>query len=133
MEPTEPTFSFEQWGLTPWTVMVLAMLPLLLMMGVSRTYPTRRLAAIFALPVLLTLLVPAMPSWWWIVAVSVDGIVFVVALVDLLTIPQLRSLTVERTMAASLRWAVGIRSICRCTIAANASCNWRLLMTHRMD
>lgn len=99
MQPNETAFSFEQYGLTPWTVMVFAMLPLLVLMVVSRTYPTRRLAAIFTVPVLLTLLIPAMPAWWWILAVLSDVLLMVLALADLLSIPPLKSLSVERTMA----------------------------------
>ncbi len=81
--------------------MFLAMVPLLVVMVATRTFPTRRLAAIFVLPVLLTLMIPipGLPAWWWIVAVVADLAVMVLALIDLGTIPLLRSLTVVRTMA----------------------------------
>lgn len=99
MEPTKLSFTFEQIGLTPWTVMVLAFLPLVALMAISRTFPTRRLAAVFVVPVLLTMLIPMMPFWWWAVTAAADTLVLIVALGDLLTIPLLKSLTIERTMA----------------------------------
>ena len=79
--------------------MVLAIVPLLALMAFSRTFPTRRMAALYVMPVVLTLLIPSMPAWWWILAAVADALVLAIALADLFTIAPLKSLSVQRTMA----------------------------------
>ncbi len=99
MDTTAEAFSFEQLGVTPWSVMILSLVPLALIILFSRTYPTRLMAAVFAIPVTATLILPLMPEWWWILVACIDLVVIILALIDLLSIPKLTSLEVERSMA----------------------------------
>lgn len=91
--------NFEEWGLTPWTALLAMVVPLLALMVGTGTYPTRRLGVAFAVPAIATLMMAAMPSWWWLVVVALDGLLIVIALVDLISIASVRHLSVERTMA----------------------------------
>ena len=93
------TINFESYGLTPWTILIVLLAPLLGLMVWGATFPTRRLGYLFAIPCLATVLLPAMPSWWWMVVAVIDALVLLVAFADLLTIPPLRALIVERNMA----------------------------------
>lgn len=92
-------FSLQAYGVSPWTTLIVLLVPLAALMFFAATYPTRRLGVLFAVPCVCALLVPAMPPWWWQAVVGVDLVVLAVATADLLTIPPLRALTVQRSMA----------------------------------
>ena len=98
--PTQSdSFSFQNYGISPWTALAALLVPLLALMLFRKTYPTRRLGFLFAIPTVATLLLPAMPAWWWLVVVSLDFLLLAGATIDLASIPPLRALSVERTMA----------------------------------
>lgn len=99
MQPTADGFSLSSYGITPWTMLIVMLVPLAALMLLAATYPTRRLGALFIVPCAATLLTPAMPSWWWMVVANLDLLLMIVAAVDLVTIPPLRALSVERSMA----------------------------------
>lgn len=95
-------FSVLQWGITPWTVLLLGLLPLLLLMALGRTFPSRRMVWLAALPLLLSLPIPWLSSgsasWWgWGVAVVGIALALIVTL-DLFTLPLPRLIRVERSM-----------------------------------
>ncbi len=95
--PVEP-FSILQWGLTPWLLLLLCLLPLVLLMVVARVYPTRRMIGLAALPLLFSLPTPWLPSWW-ISGVAVVGLgLLLIVAIDLLTLPRPGSIQVQRLM-----------------------------------
>jgi len=104
MPPQAATPSWAELGISPWTLFFALLLPLALYVFATRTFPTRRLAICFSLPCLASLLIPLAPSWWWIVAASLNGILFLVALADVFTVPALAHFSIERnlTRVASL-------------------------------
>ncbi|MCC6509225.1 MAG: DUF58 domain-containing protein [Pirellulaceae bacterium] len=99
MDTDTSAFSFEMLGITPWSVMFLAMGPLLVLMLATKTFPTSRLAIVFCIPVFMTIVLPVMPGWWWIVVGVIEGLLLIVTTIDLLSIASLKSLSVQRTMA----------------------------------
>ena len=48
-------FSLLDWGFTPWTVLALCLLPVLVMLIFQKVFPTKRLAWLAALPFVLAL------------------------------------------------------------------------------
>jgi len=70
-------------------------LPLLALAWALRVYPQKRLVLAAILPALATGLIPLEPAAVWLVAV-VDGVLVLLALGDLLTIPRQTYLSVER-------------------------------------
>jgi uncharacterized protein (DUF58 family) len=99
MPPSAAPFSLQAYGVTPWTTLIVLLVPLAALMFWGATYPTRRLGMLFAIPCLVTLSLPALPEWCWMICVGLDLLLLTAASIDLLTIPPLRNLTVERTMA----------------------------------
>lgn len=96
-EHLEP-FSILHWGLTPWTVLLMCLLPLVLLMAVGRIFPTRRMVALAALPLLLSLPTAWLPTWW-IGCVAVVGVALVlIVTIDLFTLPRPGSIRIQRTM-----------------------------------
>lgn len=93
---TEP---LVQWLGNPWLLVVALLIPLLLLIRFRRTYPTPRLALLTAMPFMLALLLPWMPSWWWSLVLTIDGALLVWAIFDLPTIPRLDLIEVTRTIA----------------------------------
>lgn len=89
----------SSYGITPWTMLIVMLVPLAALMLLAKTYPTRRLGMLFVIPSLATLFVAVAPRWWWVVVVDLDLLVIIAATADLLSIPPLRALSVERTMA----------------------------------
>ena len=75
MDPTlEPVVSAPS-AIGPWSVLIGTLLPLIALMVFSKTYPTRRMGLVFALPCLAALLVPAFPGPFWMAVVALDLIV----------------------------------------------------------
>ena len=95
-EASSHEFSFLDLGITPWTVLVTCLIPLLLLMWFKKTYPTAKLAALSAVPFLTTLLLPLMPSWWWVVVALLASSIALVACIDLLTLASARTLQARR-------------------------------------
>ncbi len=99
---TAESFSVLQWGFTPWAALLLGLLPLLLLMALGRTFPSRRMAWLASLPLLLSLPIPWLPSGWanawgWGVAAVGVALILVVTL-DLFSLPLPRLIRVERSM-----------------------------------
>lgn len=97
-EQTALQFSLLEWGITPWTVLLSALIPLVLLMRLQRTFPTRRLATLSALPFVLALPLPWMPDWWWLVSATAGGAIGLVATADLLSLPRSDRVAVGRSM-----------------------------------
>ncbi len=91
-------FSIFDWGVSPWLLLLLALVPLLLLMKMRRTYPTPSLAGLLAIPFMLSVPLPWLPSWWWYVVLVIDLLLIVAALVDLATLPRLDQVEVTRSM-----------------------------------
>ncbi len=97
IQTAEP-FSLLQWGITPWTVLLACLLPLALLMTVGKTYPSMRLARLTCLPLLLTLPIAWLPTWWtWVVALVALALALI-AVLDLFTLPRPKNVRVERHM-----------------------------------
>jgi uncharacterized protein (DUF58 family) len=92
-------FSLLDWGITPWTVLALFLVPLLLLIYLQRIYPTRRMFALAAIPFLLCLPIPAFPAWWWLIPALSGVTAAIVAAIDLLLLPLPSNIHVHRTMA----------------------------------
>ena len=92
-------FSLLDWGITPWTVLVLFLIPLILLMRFGRIYPTRRLALLALIPVLLSLPTPWLQDWWWMVTAMAGAIIAAIAVFDLVTIPSTSRIEIGRTMS----------------------------------
>jgi uncharacterized protein (DUF58 family) len=91
-------FSLIDYGITPWTVLLLCLLPLLLLIRFQSIYPTGRTAWLTAVPLLLSLPLPWMPSWWWMVPASAGAVLAIVLVADLLSLPDVRKIRVDRSM-----------------------------------
>lgn len=99
MDPQTELVLNSQLALGPWSILLASLVPLILLMLWKQDFPTVRLGLLFSLPCLSGLLIPVMPSgFWWIVA-GMDLLATVLALADWLTLPRLKALTVDRTMA----------------------------------
>jgi uncharacterized protein (DUF58 family) len=94
----ESTFSLLSWGITPWTLLVLCLVPLLLLVRLQSIYPTQRLALLAGLPFLLSLPTPWIPEWWWMVPAVAGAVLALVAAGDLLSLPNVASIHVQRSM-----------------------------------
>ncbi len=97
IEPVTP-FSFLDWGITPWTVLICCLVPLLLLMRFQRIFPTERTAVLAALPFVLALPLPWLPPWWWVLSATAGGIIALVAVADLFSLPTLDRLQIHRHM-----------------------------------
>ncbi len=97
-EPVAEPFSLIQWGITPWTVMLACVVPLLLLMILGKTFPSSRLAGLAAIPFALSLLGLWLPEWWWMVVSIVAAGLALLAVIDLLTLPSVSDVHVARSM-----------------------------------
>jgi len=81
-------------------VLGICLVPLLALMFLQKTYPTRRLVWAATIPFVLTLGIPWTwsPDWWWILIALVGSLLGLVAILDLFTIPFTRNLHVSRQM-----------------------------------
>jgi uncharacterized protein (DUF58 family) len=97
-EATIEPFSLIQWGITPWTVMLACLIPLVLLMLVGQTFPSKRLAGLAAIPFVLSLPIPwAVDTWWMVVAVVAAGLGLWIV-VDLFSLPAPHTVHVMRSM-----------------------------------
>ena len=97
-DATEP-FSLIQWGITPWTIMLVCLIPLILLISFGRTYPSHRMALLASIPFALAIPIPWLPEWWWMVVSLVAAGLAVFAAVDLLTLPQPSCLSIQRDIS----------------------------------
>ncbi len=91
-------FSLLDWGVTPWAVLALALLPLLLLMRLQRTYPTLRCVGLCGGVLALSLPTPWMPAWWWGIPAIAGAVAAFSAAVDLVTLPRISDVEILRTM-----------------------------------
>lgn len=92
--------SILEWGITPWTVLILCALPLLILIGFG-IYPTRRTALLTAIPFALSLFVPWAWDWYWVIPVAAGLLVIFFSALDLvlfLTLVQIRQVKVTRQL-----------------------------------
>lgn len=86
------------WGVTPWFVMLLMLMPLLWLVW-RNVYPTRRMMFLAGLPLATVLATPWMQpgyvTWVWIA----DGMLVAIAFFDLLTLPKASRIEVSRSLA----------------------------------
>ncbi len=92
-------FSLLNWGITPWTVLILCLVPLLLLMLVLRVFPTKRLVFLALIPFGLCLPIPMAPDWWWLVPAIGGAVAGLIAIMDLFSLPAPASIHIERGMA----------------------------------
>ncbi len=78
--------------------MLACLVPLLLLMQFGKTFPSWRMAVLASLPFALSLPLPWMFDAWWLVLAWVGAIVCLVLSLDLLTLPNLANLHIERSM-----------------------------------
>ena len=89
-------FSWFDWGITPWTILCLCLIPLMLLVVVRKTYPTTRFAALAVVPLLLAL---PLPDWWWLLPAGLGAGLAFLGCIDLITVPNATHLRVHREMA----------------------------------
>jgi uncharacterized protein (DUF58 family) len=96
---SEP-FSILDWGITPWTVLLLCAAPLLLLVLLQRIYPSKRAAWLSVIPFVLSLLVPWSwsPAWMWLIPTFAAALLMAVAMIDLLLLPAIQEVHVSRKM-----------------------------------
>lgn len=99
-DSSSQNFSLLDWGITPWTVLAICLVPLLALIVLQRTYPTRQLVWAAAIPFVMTLAIPWSwsPDWWWIVISAVGAGLALLAVLDLFSMPLVKYLTVSRHM-----------------------------------
>jgi uncharacterized protein (DUF58 family) len=93
------SFSIFDWGVSPGLLLILALVPLVLLMLLRKTYPAPRMALLMAIPFLLTLPLPWLPIAWWYMVLFADILFVIAAIVDLLTVPAIDQIHVARQMA----------------------------------
>lgn len=93
-------FSLLDWGITPWTVMILCLIPIVALIFVNRIYPSRRTVGAASIPFFLSLAVPWSwsPEWWWMAVALSGAFVALLALIDLFSLPQPDRIQVSRQM-----------------------------------
>lgn len=98
--PPEPQtqFSLLDWGITPWTVLIACIVPLVLLIRLQSIFPTKRTALLACVPFVLTLPLPWLPDWWWMVAATAGAVLALAMVIDLLSIPSIRDVAIERKM-----------------------------------
>lgn len=84
---------------TPWTILACCLVPLLLLMRFQAIYPTKRMAWLAAIPFLLSWPILFAWSWWYLVVLLVGAGIAVMLLIDLITLPVLRQISIRRKMA----------------------------------
>ncbi len=96
----EPTFQFSlvEWGVTPWTVLFVSLLPLVLLIRFQRIFPARRTAWLVAIPLVLALPIPFAPIYWWMVPALAGAVIALLMVADLLTLPSVADIAIHRTM-----------------------------------
>ncbi|GIX00677.1 MAG: membrane protein [Pirellulaceae bacterium] len=100
MNPTyDMGISLLEWGITPWTVLGLALFPLLLLIRCYRAYPTLRAVALAVVVFVLSLPTPWMPAWWWVILALTGALFGLVAAIDLVSLARLGGLEVQRVMS----------------------------------
>ncbi len=90
--------SVYELGVSPWLLMLAALLPLVLLMWWRKIFPTGRFALAAVVPLLMSLAIPWLPNPWWYVIATVDLTIVVVAIVDLWTLPDHKNIHVSRNM-----------------------------------
>ncbi len=96
-QATEP-FSLIQWGITPWTVLLVCLIPLALLMTLGKTFPSSRMAWLATIPFLLALPSPWLADGWWMVVSIVAAGLALLVVIDLLTLPMVDTIHIERSM-----------------------------------
>lgn len=107
-EVQETSFNlFESVGVTPWVILLVAAIPLVLMILFARVFPTKRvilisllpLAAFAGLPFVSTFL-PGAAGWWVLLVLALAVFVTLLVLADLVTLLfTSHSLVAERQLA----------------------------------
>lgn len=123
-------FSIIQWGVTPWLVFIFCLTLLLALALTVRVYPTMRLTW----PILIILL-PALAAFVWpdsffIAAVCVllpALVIGLAAIVDLITLPSPRQLSVSRTAARVA--SIGARHETKISFENRSSSSFRALVS----
>lgn len=98
-DTNDSAFSLLQWGITPWTVLIVCLVPLLLLIWIGSTFPSRRMVLVVSVPFLLSLPLPWIGDWWWMVVAVSGAVLALVLVIDLLTLPRTSVIQVERSMA----------------------------------
>lgn len=83
---------------TPWTILALCMLPLILLMRFQSIYPTRRMAWLTTIPVVASWPIVFAWSWWYYVPLVLGAILALVVVIDLMTLPLLKHIQIRRKM-----------------------------------
>ncbi|MCA9193432.1 MAG: DUF58 domain-containing protein [Planctomycetales bacterium] len=86
-------------GLSPWFVLGLILLPLVLLAWIGRIYPANRLVLLACLNFAVWLPTPFVATWWWVVPTSLVAMVLTICLLDWWRIPSLANVQVSRQMA----------------------------------
>ena len=85
-------------GISPWLLMLAALVPLLVLMWWRKTFPTGRFAQVAVFPFLMSLAIPWLPELWWYCIAAVDIVIVAAALFDLFTLPDHKHVQVSRHM-----------------------------------
>lgn len=85
-------------GISPWLLMLAALVPLVALMWWRRIFPTGRFALAALVPFIMSLAIPWLPDMWWFYIAAVDVAIVVFAVLDLWTLPDHKHVHVSRHM-----------------------------------
>ena len=85
-------------GISPWLLMLAALVPLVVLMWMRKIFPTGRFALVAFSPFLMSLAIPWLPDAWWYSIAVIDFTIVVAAIFDLWTLPDLKLIHVTRSM-----------------------------------
>lgn len=94
------SFSWIDWGITPWTLLIFCAVPLLILAMAIGVYPSRRAARLSSVPLLLAFTVPWQwsPSWIWLLPAGAGCAIVVLAILDLFSLLRVHAVRVSRQM-----------------------------------
>lgn len=90
--------SVYELGVSPWLLLLIALVPLVLLLWGWKIFPTGRLAVAAVVPFAMSLAIPWLPPAWWYFIALIDAAIVVAAIADLWTLPDPKQIHVARSM-----------------------------------
>ncbi len=96
---TTGTSTVYELGISPWLLLLAALVPFLVLMWSRRIFPTGRFALASVVPFFMSLGIPWLPEVWWYIILGADTVIVAGAIFDLWTLPDVNKIHVSRNMA----------------------------------